>query len=91
MRAEHIKACIREDTWYSYPTRTRLEAVASMAQMALWEGLLLVELTWNTMILLLKGQGEYGRIGLVDVIWKIIASIINTRLRFYVSLHNALN
>ena len=55
MRAEHIKACIREDTWYSYPTRTRLEAVASIAQMALWEGLLLVELTWNTMILLLKG------------------------------------
>ena len=43
------------------------------------------------MILLPKGQGGYRGIGLVEVIWKKISSIINTHLRVAVSLHYTLH
>ena len=43
------------------------------------------------MILLPKRNGEYRGIGLVEVIWKIITTIINSRLRTAISLHDALH
>ena len=61
-----------------------------MTQMAFQEGRLPSELTWTTMILLLKGRGGYRGVGLVEVIWKMITTIINTRLGVAISLHDAM-
>ena len=43
------------------------------------------------MILLPKGRGEYRGIGLVEVRWKSITSIINTCLRVETSLHDTVH
>ena len=43
------------------------------------------------MILLLERKGEYRVIELVEVIWKMITTIINNCLRMAISLHDALH
>ena len=43
------------------------------------------------MVLLPKGRGWYKGIGLLEVIWKLCASIINNHLRSSVTLHDSLN
>ena len=43
-------------------------------------GELALDCTWNTIILLPKGGGEYHVIGLVEVLWKVISIIIDRRL-----------
>ena len=65
--------------------------MVSMTQLEFWEGSVPAELTLNTMILLPKGKADYRVIGLVEVICKIITTIINTRLGTAISLHDALH
>ena len=43
------------------------------------------------MIILPKGKGEYMGIGLVEVICKMITTMINNRLRMNISLHDVLH
>ena len=43
------------------------------------------------MILLSKGRWYYKGIGLVEVIYKIVAIIINTHLKADISLHDAMH
>ena len=43
------------------------------------------------MILLQKGRGEYKVIGIVEVIWNMTTTIINTRLRVVISCHDDLH
>ena len=43
------------------------------------------------MVLITKGRGKYRGIGLVDVIWKVCALIINNRLRDAITFHNVLH
>ena len=43
------------------------------------------------MIILPKGKGEYRGIGLVEVIWKMITTIIKNHLRTAIYLHDDLN
>ena len=52
-----------------------------MEQLTFLEGRIWKELAWTTMILLLKGNGECRVIELVEVIRKMITTIINNRLR----------
>ena len=49
------------------------------------------ELAWATMILILKGKGEFWGIGLVEVAWKFCATVVNCPLRRGVVLHDALH
>ena len=62
-----------------------------MTKMAFREDRLSEELTWTTMVLLLKGRGDYREIGLVEVIWNMSATILNNRLRAYISVHDYLH
>ena len=48
-------------------------------------------LTCTTVVIILKGVGEYRRIGLVESICKIYASIMNNRLQVAITFHNALH
>ena len=59
-------------------------------QLMLWEGILLEEMTCTTMILPPKGKGDCWGIGMVEVIFKMITTIINTLLRTAISLHDAM-
>ena len=46
---------------------------------------------WITMVLIAKDKGKYRRIGLVETIWKVCTSIINSWLRSSIVLHDALH
>ena len=44
------------------------------------EGLLAEETMWQAVVLLSKVKGEHQSIGLVEVMWKVVAAILNLRL-----------
>eukprot|EP00978_Attheya_sp_CCMP212_P010592 scaffold25751_cov57-Attheya_sp.AAC.5 len=48
-------------------------------------------MAWSVMILLPKGGGDYRGIGLVEVVWKLIARIINARLKVTIDFHDTLH
>ena len=45
----------------------------------------------STVVLLLKGNGDYQEIGLLEISWKIIESIMNRQIASKVNFHNALH
>ena len=49
------------------------------------------ELAWATMVLILKGKGEYWVIGIVELAWKVCATVVNCRLKRGAVLHYALH
>ena len=56
------------------------ERVATLVRANFGEGRLVEETTWWEMVLIPKGKGEYHNIGLVEVVWKVVAAILNLRL-----------
>ena len=46
---------------------------------------------WTTKFLIPKGSGEYREIGMVDIIWKVCMSIVNSGIRSYIVIHNNLH
>ena len=55
------------------------------------EGLVPEEIAWATMVLIMKGKGEYRGIRPVEVLWKVCSVVVNCRLKRSVVLHNALH
>ena len=53
------------------------EMVMELIQTALREGELAEEAAWQAVVLIPKGGGDYRRIGFVEVIWKVVAVILN--------------
>ena len=51
-----------------------------LVQMAFREGNMAEEATWQSVVLLPKEKKEYKGIGLVEVIWKVVAAILHRRL-----------
>ena len=45
------------------------------------DGVVPEEVTWETMVFLPKGEGGYWGIGLVEVLWKVCATVTNCRLK----------
>ena len=58
---------------------------------ALREGLLAEETTWKVVVLITKGKGYYRGIGLVEVMWKVVAEILKRRLTASINYHNLLH
>ena len=50
-----------------------------------------VEIAWEKIFLNPKGKGEYRVIGLVEVLWKFCAEVVNCPLKRSVVLHDALH
>ena len=46
---------------------------------------------WTTMVLIPKGKWEYRVIGLVETIWKVCTSIVNSWLQSSIVLHDVLH
>ena len=53
--------------------------VVELVQTAFWEGELAEESTWQAVVLIPKGKRDYRGIGLVEVMWKVVAVILNRR------------
>ena len=62
-----------------------------MSQLTLQEGRIPAELTWTTVIPLPKGKWEYRGIELEESIWEMITTIIKSRFRTAIYLHDALD
>ena len=48
-----------------------------LIQTEFWEGDLAEECTWQAVVLISKGKKDYRGIGLVEVMWKVLAAILN--------------
>ena len=50
-----------------------------LVQTTFWGGDLAKEATWQAVVLIPKGKKEYRGIVLVEVVWKVVAAILNRR------------
>ena len=67
------------------------EIVVDLVQTAFREGGLAEEATWKTVILIPKGKKDYQGIGLVEVMWKVVAAILNRWLTASITFHDLLH
>ena len=49
------------------------------------------ELIWTILVLLPKGYAETWRVGLLEVLWKIVEDIIDTQIKMVATFHNVLH
>ena len=65
--------------------------VVDLVQTAFREGDMEDESTWQAVVLIPKGKGEYRGIGLVEVMWKVVAVILNRRFTSSITFHDVLH
>ena len=46
---------------------------------------------WQSVVLIPKGKTDYQGIGLVELMWNLVAEILNFRLTASITLHNLLH
>ena len=51
--------------------------MAELVQTAFGEGRLVEESTWQAVVLIPKGKKDYRGIGLMELMWKVVADILN--------------
>ena len=62
-----------------------------LSQTAFGEEQMAEESMWQAVVLLPKGGKEYRDIGFVEVMWKVVAEILNRRLTASITFHNFLH
>ena len=62
-----------------------------LVQTAFGEGQLAEEATCQAVVLIPKEKKDYRGIGLVELMWKVVAAILNLRLTDYINLHDFLH
>ena len=67
------------------------EMVVDLIQTAFREGMLAEEATWQAVVLITKGNKDYWGIGLVELMWKLVADILNLRLMASITFHEFLH
>ena len=48
------------------------------------------ELVWIVLVLISKGNADTRRIALLEVVWKVVEAVIDTRIKSVVQFHNVL-
>ena len=91
MKAEDLKSWLCEATREKDPDTEAWDKVVSVMQLAFWDGYILEAMMWKTLVIIAKVDGGYKCMGLVEAIWKFCTSIINSRLRSSIFLHDALH
>ena len=64
------------------------ERVAEILQKAFGEGRLAEKATWQAVVLIPKGEKDYRRIGLMEVMWKVVAAILNRWITASITFHD---
>ena len=62
-----------------------------LVQTAFLEGELAEEATWQAVVLIPKGKKDYWGIVLVEVMWKVVAAILNRRFTASITYHDFLH
>ena len=69
------------------PTEPHWERLVDLIQTEFKEVDLAEEATWQVVVLIPKGKKYYRGIGLVEVMWKVVAAVFNLRLTASISYH----
>ena len=91
IRAEHLKEWVEEATRKKNPYQGNWNRVVDLIQTCFRERCVPTHMSWSTVVLLPKGNGDYRGIGLLEISWKVIKSIINRRIASKVEFHDALH
>ena len=91
VRAEHLKEWVREAYRDVDPYQENWDRVVELIQLCFRERKVPTQMSWSTVVLLPKGNGDYRGIGLLEISWKVIESIINWRIASKVTFHDALH
>jgi len=91
IRADHLKRWLTEATRSENPDPSRWEVLVELVQECYRTGTIAEEMTWSSMVLLPKGGGDFRGIGLLDIIWKLMESILNRRIASQVEFHDTLH
>ena len=73
------------------PYQGNWDRVVDLIQTCFREQQVPTQLLWSTVVLLPKGNGDYRGIGLLEMSWKVIESVINWRITSTVIFHDALH
>ena len=65
--------------------------VVDLVHSAFREGNLVEEAMWQAVVLIPKGKKDYRGLGLVEVMWKVVAVILNHRLTASTAFHEFLH
>ena len=91
VRAEHLNEWVKEAYRDVDPYQGNWDRVVDLIQTYFREHQVPTQMLWSTVVLLPKGNGDYRGIGLMEISWKVIESIINwgiaDKVNFYDALH----
>ena len=65
--------------------------VVELIQTAFQDRDLAEEYTWQAVVLIPKGKGDYRGIGLVEVMWKVVVVILNRRFTSSITFDDVLH
>ena len=91
MTVQHIRDWLTTAERKQNPDPTPWEALVTFVQHVFQTGDIPPQLHWSYLTLLPKPDGGVQGIGLLEVLWKLIEAIIDTRVRATVTLHDALH
>ena len=67
------------------------DRVVDLVHTVFREGRLAEEVTWQAVVLIPKGKQYYRVVGLMEVMWKVVAAILNRRLMTSITFHDFLH
>ena len=88
MQAEHLHSWLAAVTREERPDTSNWDQVVEILQTTFRYGRLPVECTWQTVVLIPKGNGEFRGIGLVEFLWKLLLGVINRQIGATVQFHD---
>ena len=91
MREEELKGRRKDAKREKDPIGRRWEMVVRLVQVMFRDGTVPVEIAWVKMVLIPGGNGEYRDIGMLEVLWKVCAVVVNCRIKRSVVLHGGLH
>ena len=91
IQAEHLRQWLIAETRDDFSDATNCLKVVAIVQAEFRDGTLAEECTWQTVVFIPKGKGDFRGIGLVEVLWKAVAIIFNRRLTAAISFHHTLH
>ena len=91
MRAEHLRQWLISATQDDSPDANNWMKVFAIMQLEFREGTLDEKFMFQKFVITPKGRGDFRGIGLVEVLWKTVASLLNHRLTAGITYHDALH
>jgi hypothetical protein len=80
-RAEHLKEWLAAARKEVDPDAKFWDSLVELIQYVFEKGEIPTETAWSVLVLIPKGSGGCKGIGLLEIVWKLISSIIDRRLK----------